>query len=82
MSVQKGQNRFNCLSKVKVPYLTFLDYDIYRITAVLKVETVIITSIAASQTERAVILVMMYVVIIKTGVIVFFCDGKMCLTSN
>jgi hypothetical protein len=41
--------------------------DIYRITAVLKVETDIITSIAASPIGRAVILVIMYVETFKTN---------------
>ena len=43
---------------------------------VLKVETDIIASIAASLTDRAVILVIMY------GVIFFIGDVKMCLTSH
>ena len=51
----------------------------YRITAVLKVETDIIPSIAASPTGQAVI---MYVEIFKTAVIVFIGDVKMCLTSH
>jgi hypothetical protein len=42
--------------------------------AVLKVETDIITSITTSPTGRAVILVIMYVKIFKTGVIVFNSD--------
>jgi hypothetical protein len=78
MSVQKGQNRFNCLSKVKVPYLTFLDYDIYRIAAVLKVEIDIIASITASPMGWAVI---MYLKIFKSGVIVFISD-TVTLTDN
>jgi len=53
----------------------------YRITAVSKVETEIIASIAASQTGRAVILVIMYVEIFKTGTI-FIIDVKMCLMSH
>ena len=40
--------------------------DIYRIMAVLKVETDIITSIAARPIGRAVILVIMYVETFKT----------------
>ena len=43
---------------------------IYRITAVLKVETDIIASIAASPTGQTVIIVIMYVKIFKTGTIV------------
>ena len=57
-------------------------FIIYRITAVLKVETDIIVRIAARATERAVILVIMYVENFKTGVIVFIGDVKMCLTSH
>ena len=52
------------------------------IMTVLKVETDIITSIAASLTERAVILVIMYVEIFTSVivfVIVFIGDIKMCL---
>ena len=54
----------------------------YRITAVLKVETDIIASIAASSTGQAVILVIMYVEIFKTGVVVFISDVKTCLMSH
>jgi hypothetical protein len=43
----------------------------YRIMAVLKVETDIIASATARPTGRAVILMIMYVEIFKTGVIVF-----------
>ena len=46
------------------------------ITAVLTVETDIIISIAASQTGRDVILVIMYVKIFETGVIVFIGEVK------
>jgi len=45
-------------------------FNQYRITGILKVETGIITSIVASPTGRAVILVKMFVEIFKTGVIV------------
>ena len=48
--------------------------------AVLKVETDIITSITASLTGLAVLLVIMYVEIFKTGVIVFIVD--VTLTDN
>ena len=50
--------------------------------AVLKVETDIITSIAASPTGWAVKLVIMYVAIFKTGVIVFIGEVKMSLWTN
>ena len=51
--------------------------------AVLKVETDIITSITTSPTGRAVILVIMYVKIFKTGVIVFNNDVfEVTLTDN
>jgi hypothetical protein len=55
--------------------LTYL-YVINRITAILKVEMDIITSIAASLTERAVILVIMYVKIFKNVVIVLSVTSK------
>jgi len=51
--------------------------NIYRITAVLKVETDINASIAASLTGQAGI---MYVEIFKTGVIVFI--GDVTRTDN
>jgi hypothetical protein len=56
-----------------------MKFLIWLITAVLKVETDIIPSIAASPTGQAVI---MYVEIFKTAVIVFIGDVKMCLTSH
>jgi len=46
-------------------------YDIYRIMAILKVKTDIITSISASSIGRAVILVITYVETFKMDVIVF-----------
>jgi hypothetical protein len=49
-------------------------YKKYRITTVLKVETDIIASIAASPTGRAVVLMIIYVEIFKTDIIVFICD--------
>ena len=55
----------------------------YRIiTAVLKVETYIVTSISASLIGRAVILVIMYVETFKTDVIIVIGDIIMCLTSH
>jgi hypothetical protein len=57
-------------------------YNRYRITAVLKVETDIIASIAASLTGRAMILVIMYVEIFRTGVIVFIGNVITCLMSQ
>jgi hypothetical protein len=57
-------------------------YNRYRITAVLKVETDIIASISASLTGRAVILVIMYVEIFRTGVIVFIGNVITCLMSQ
>ena len=59
-----------------------VDLSLSYITTVLKVETDIITSIAASLTGWAVILVIMYVEIFKTSVIVFIGDIKMCLMSH
>ena len=66
------------------PYLCiFISLNgIYRIMAVLKVETDIITSIAASLTGWAVKLVIMYVAIFKTGVIVFIGKVKMSLWTD
>jgi hypothetical protein len=54
----------------------------YRVTAVMKVETEIITSIAGSPILRAVILVIIYVEIFTTDFIVFFSDVIMCMTSH
>jgi len=54
---------------------------IYRITAVLKVEIDIIAIIAESPTGRAVIQVIMYLEIFKSGVIVFISD-TVTLTDN
>jgi hypothetical protein len=48
--------------------------DIYRITAILKVETDIIASIAATSRGLAVMLVIIYVVNFITGAIVFIGD--------
>ena len=48
---------------------------IYKIMADLKVDTDIVSSIAARPT-------VMYVEIFKTGVIVFISDIKMCLTLH
>jgi hypothetical protein len=54
----------------------------YRITAILKVETDIFTSISESPIEQAVTLVIMHVETFKTGVIVFISDVKMCLMTH
>jgi len=51
---------------------------LYRITAVLMVETDIITSISENQILRAAILVILFVEIFKTEVIVFICNIIMC----
>ena len=56
--------------------------DIYRLTAILKVETDIIASIASTSRGLAVMLVIIYVVIFITGVIVFIGDIEMWLTSH
>ena len=55
-----------------------MDYIIYRITAVLKVE-VDIARITASPTGRVVI---MYLEIFKTCFIVVISEVKLCLMSN
>ena len=54
----------------------------YRISAALKVEIDIITSIIASRTGSAVILVIMYVEILKAEVIDLLGDVIMCLISH
>ena len=59
-----------------------LFFNKYRITTVLKVETDIISSIAASPIGWAMILVIIYVKIFKTGVVVFIGDVKICLSSH
>jgi hypothetical protein len=59
-----------------------LFFNKYRITTVLKVETDIISSIAASPIGWAMILLIIYVKIFKTGVIVFISDVKICLSSH
>ena len=64
-----------------VHHMPLIEMSKYRIAAVLKVETDIIASIAASSTGWAVILVIMYVEIFKTGVIVFIGD-VVTLTDN
>ena len=46
---------------------------IYRIMAVLKIETCIVTSVAVSPMGQTVILVIMYVDTFKSDVIVFIC---------
>ena len=48
----------------------------------MKVETYNIASFVASLTGRAMILVLMYVQILRPGVIVFISDIKMGLTSQ
>jgi hypothetical protein len=53
----------------------------YRITAIVKVETYIITSIAMSLMEWVVILVIMYVKTFKTDDMVFI-GNIICLTSH
>ena len=54
----------------------------YRISAALKIEIDIITSIIANRTGSAVILVIMYVEILKAEVIVLLGDIIMCLISR
>ena len=53
---------------------------LHRITAVLKVKTDIITSVAVSLTGRVLILAIMYIEIYKTDIIVF--KVIKCLTSH
>ena len=56
--------------------------DVYRIMAILKVETDIIANISAIPIERAGIFVIIFVEAFRTDVIVFICDIVMCFTSN
>ena len=56
--------------------------NIYRIPAVMEVETDIISSITASPIRRAVILVIMHVEKLKTDVIVFLSVTSVCLMSK
>ena len=60
----------------------FMMIKIYRITAILKVETDIITCITVRLTGWAVILVIMYIKTFKTKVTVFISNIIMCLTSH
>ena len=60
----------------------FRSTEIYRITADLKIKTDIIASMATSLTGRAVILLIMYVEIFKTGDIVFIGDVKTCFSIS
>jgi hypothetical protein len=62
--------------------MKFVDLQTFRVTAVLKFDTNIITSIAADPIELAVMLVIMHVEIFKTDVTVFIGNVVMCLTSN
>ena len=60
-----------------------MSYDKYRLTAVMKVETDIITRIAVSPVGQAVILVIINVETFKTDIfIVFICNLIMCLTQT
>ena len=56
--------------------------NLYRITAILKVETDIITNISASLIGRTEIFVIMSVKAFRTDVIVFIGDVIMCFTSD
>jgi hypothetical protein len=65
-----------------MPQNTNLNECINRITAILKVETDIITNISASPIERAGIFVIMSVEAIRTDVIVLVDAVKICFTSD
>jgi hypothetical protein len=58
-----------------------MNSDTYRIMSDLKIETDIITSIASSLIERAVILVMMYVATFITDIIILISNTIMYSTS-
>ena len=66
---------------------TYISINLFGIhciknTAVLKVETDIITSMTVSMIGRAMILMIVYVETSKTHIIVFICNIIMCLTSH
>ena len=65
-----------------MPQNTNLNECINRITAILKVETDIITNISASPIERAGIFVIMSVEAFRTDVIVLVDAVKICFTSD
>jgi len=56
--------------------------DIYRILALMKIETDIISSITPSLIGPAVIFVIMFVETFKTDAIVFICNIIICLISH
>ena len=56
--------------------------NIYRITAILRVETDIIVNISVSPIGLAMIFVILSVETFKTKVIVFICEVRMCFTSD
>ena len=58
-----------------------MNSDTYRIMSDLKIETDIITSIASSLIERAVILLMMYVATFITDIIILISNTIMYSTS-
>jgi len=60
----------------------YREYDIYKITAILKVETNIIANISASSIGRTGIFVIKSVEPFRTDVIVFIGDVIMCFRSD
>ena len=65
-----------------MPQNTNINECINRITAILKVETDIITNISASPIERAGIFVIISVEAFRTDVIVLVDAVKICFTSD
>ena len=59
-----------------------VNFEKYRITVVMKVETNIITSIRASLKGQTLILMIIYVETFNTNYIVFIDNAIMCLTSH
>jgi hypothetical protein len=71
----------NMLSSLLLIFFLFYS-NYYRITAILMVETDIITSIAVSQKGLPTTLVIIYVKTFKTDAIVFIDNDIICVTSH
>ena len=63
-------------------HVWYREYDIYKITAILKFETNVIANISVNPIWRAVIFVIMSVDTFKTDVVVFIGDVIMCFRSD
>ena len=71
-----------CCFSLHISFYNHRSFNTYRITAVLKNETDIITNIASSPIEWAAILVIMYVDSFKTNVIKLIDNIIMCWTYH